>query len=226
MFRRQNTKLNNSFKIKLDGKRLFPTSSVKYLDALLDEYLTWSPQTSHAQMKLNRAIGILSKLRYQANIHILKMVTILFLAPSYLCLPLMSSKQQRKAKQISKSPEQSTNKIAFLKQYESADSLYKNLKIIKFPDLFFFICQLEQNKKLTTTFPGLVYIKEKHNYNTRSARKNLLYIPLDQTFTYGMQSCKYQCIKDWNRFKKENSTENLTYCFLKNIFKKNILASH
>ena len=74
VFRRQNTKLNNSFKIKLDGKRLFPTSSVKYLGVLLDEHLTWSPQISHVQMKLNRAIGILSKLRYQANIHVLKTV--------------------------------------------------------------------------------------------------------------------------------------------------------
>ena len=67
MFRRQYTKLNNSFKIKLDGKRLFPTSSVKYLGVLLDEHLTWSAQMSHVQMKLNQAIGILSKLRYQAN---------------------------------------------------------------------------------------------------------------------------------------------------------------
>ena len=54
--RRRNTKLNNSFKIKLDGKRLFPTTSVKYFDVLLDENLTWSSQISHVQMKLNRAI--------------------------------------------------------------------------------------------------------------------------------------------------------------------------
>ena len=73
------------------------------------------------------------------------------------------------------------------------------------------MCQLEPNKKLASTFPGLVYTKEKHNYNTRSARKNLLDIPHCQTFTYGTQSCKYQCIKDWNRFKKENATENLLY---------------
>ena len=74
VFRRQNTKLNNSFKIKLDGKRLFPTSSVKYLGDPLDEHVTWSPQISHVQIKLNRAIGILSKLRYQANTDILKTV--------------------------------------------------------------------------------------------------------------------------------------------------------
>ena len=65
VFRRQNAKLNKSFKIKLDGKRLFPTSSVKYPGALLDEHLTWSPQIS---------LGILIKRRYQAKIHILKTI--------------------------------------------------------------------------------------------------------------------------------------------------------
>ena len=53
------------------------------------------------------------------------------------------------------------------------------------------MCYLEQNKKLASTFPRLVYNQEKLNYNTRSVRKNLLDIPLRQTFTYGMQSCKY-----------------------------------
>ena len=118
----------------------------------------------------------------------------------------MRSKQQRNTKYISNSPKQSTKKIAFKKQYESADPLYKSLEIIKFQDLLrlnncLFMCQLEQNKKLAATFPGLVYAKEKHNCNTRSARKNLLDIPLCQTFTYGMHSSKYQYIKDWNRFK-------------------------
>ena len=129
------------------------------------------------------------------------------------------------------SAKQSTNKIAHKSQYERADPLYKNFKIIKFQDLLrlnncLFMCHLEQNKKLASTFPGLVYTKEKHNCNTRSARKNLLDNPLCQTFTYGTQSWKYQCTKDWNRFKKENSAEKLTYPVLRNILKKNILASY
>ena len=100
VFRRQNTKLNNSFKIKLDGKRLFSTSSVKYLGVLLDEHLTWSPQISHVQMKLNRAIGKLDKLRYQANIHVYTQNSIpfSFWNSSSLCLPVMGSKQQRNTK--------------------------------------------------------------------------------------------------------------------------------
>ena len=79
VFRRQNTKLNNSFKIKLDGKRLFPKSSVKYLGVLLDEHLTWSPQISHVQMRLNRATGILSKLRSKQTFIFSKLYIILFL---------------------------------------------------------------------------------------------------------------------------------------------------
>ena len=82
------------------------------------------------------------------------------------------------------------------------------------------MCQLEQNKKLAATFPGLVYTKEKHNYNTRSARKNLLDNPLCQTFTYGVQLRKYQCIRDWDRFRRK------TYPVVKNVLKKNILASY
>ena len=86
------------------------------------------------------------------------------------------------------------------------------------------MCQLEQNRKLAATFPGLIYTKRKRNYNTRSARKKLLDILLCQSFTYRMQSYKYQWIKDSNRFKKENSTKNLTYPVVKNIFKNYVLA--
>ena len=95
------TKLNNSLKIKLDGKRLFLTTSMKYFGVLLDEHFTWSPQISLVQMKLNQVIGILNKLRYQANIHILKMAYHSIWILSSLCLPVMGSKQQRNTKSTS-----------------------------------------------------------------------------------------------------------------------------
>ena len=57
---------DQTLKIKLGGKRPILTTSVKCLGVLLGEHLTWFSQISHVQMKLNQAIGILSKLRYQA----------------------------------------------------------------------------------------------------------------------------------------------------------------
>ena len=72
MFRSNNLKLDSSFKFKLLGKRFMPTQSVKCLGVLLDEHLQWTIQLSHVKMKLDRAIGILTKLRYKSNSDILK----------------------------------------------------------------------------------------------------------------------------------------------------------
>ena len=58
--------------MKLNGKRLFPTSSVKYLGIFLGEHLYWKKQLAHAITKLNQGIDILSKLWHCPNINILK----------------------------------------------------------------------------------------------------------------------------------------------------------
>ena len=42
-------------KLKLNGKRLYPTNSVKYLAVKIDEHLTWKPHTDGISAKLNKA---------------------------------------------------------------------------------------------------------------------------------------------------------------------------
>ena len=64
----------SNVKFNLNGKILFPTSSVKYLGVFLDEHLYWKKQLAHVIAKLNQGIGILSKLRHSANLNILKIV--------------------------------------------------------------------------------------------------------------------------------------------------------
>ena len=66
-------KTDNRLKLKLDGKRLLQTDTVKYLRVLLDDHLLWSKQITHVATKLKQAIGILSKLRSRASLKILKM---------------------------------------------------------------------------------------------------------------------------------------------------------
>ena len=48
-------------KLKLNGKRLYPTNSLKYLGINIDENLNWKQQISDIAIKLNKANGILSK---------------------------------------------------------------------------------------------------------------------------------------------------------------------
>ena len=65
-------KLDYSFKFKIDGKRLIPIHSVKYLGVLLDEQMSWNEQIYQTKLKLNHAIGILSKLCSHANVNTLR----------------------------------------------------------------------------------------------------------------------------------------------------------
>ena len=50
-------------KLKLDGKRLYPKNSVKYLGIKIDENLNWKQKNSGIAIELIKANGILSKLR-------------------------------------------------------------------------------------------------------------------------------------------------------------------
>ena len=47
--------------LKLNGKRLYPTNSMKYLVIIIDKNLIWHPQTNNVTAKLNRANVMLSK---------------------------------------------------------------------------------------------------------------------------------------------------------------------
>ena len=48
------------------------TRSVKYFGVLIDEHLYWNEQITQVKMRLNHAVGILSKLRSNANLNTLK----------------------------------------------------------------------------------------------------------------------------------------------------------
>ena len=65
--------LDHSFKFMIDGKRLIPIHSVKYLGVLLDEHMSWNEHIYQIKLKLNHAIGILSKLRSHANLNTLEL---------------------------------------------------------------------------------------------------------------------------------------------------------
>ena len=72
LFRPNKLKLDHSFKFMIDGKRLIPIHSMKYLGVLLDEHMSWNEQIYQIKLKLNCAISILRKLRSHANLNTLR----------------------------------------------------------------------------------------------------------------------------------------------------------
>ena len=64
LFTSSKKQLHCDLKIKLNGKRLYETDSVRYLGIQIDKRLTWKQQINHVAPKLNKANAMLSKLRH------------------------------------------------------------------------------------------------------------------------------------------------------------------
>ena len=54
IFKSKQKKLEDDLKIKLCGKRLYSTESVKYLGVKIDANLTWQDHVNDLSIKLNR----------------------------------------------------------------------------------------------------------------------------------------------------------------------------
>ena len=64
--------LCDEIKIKLTGKRLYPSNPVKYLGVRIDKFLHWHDQVNNIAVKLNRANALLLKIRNYINMKALR----------------------------------------------------------------------------------------------------------------------------------------------------------
>ena len=58
----------------MNGKKLVPCKSVKYLGVFIDCFLNWSTHLTSLSKKLSRATGMLSKIRHYVDWNTLHMV--------------------------------------------------------------------------------------------------------------------------------------------------------
>ena len=74
IFKSKRKKLNDTEKIKLSGKIINPTASVKYLGVKIDQHLTWQHHINDLSVKLNRANALLFKIRKFVDDKILRSI--------------------------------------------------------------------------------------------------------------------------------------------------------
>ena len=72
IFKRPGTTLNIKYKFKIDGHKIAPKPTIKYLGLTLDEHITWKPYLVKLRSKLARAVGLLSKVRHCTHLNFLK----------------------------------------------------------------------------------------------------------------------------------------------------------
>ena len=74
IFKHQRKKLDSRIKIKLNGKRLYPSESGKYCGIKIDENLNWKQHIHDIAVKLNRANALLFTIRNYVNKNILRTI--------------------------------------------------------------------------------------------------------------------------------------------------------
>ena len=74
IFKSKQKKLGGDLKIKLCGKKLYPTDSVKYLGVKIDTNLTWQHHVNDLSIKLNRVNALLFKMIKYVSLRILRSI--------------------------------------------------------------------------------------------------------------------------------------------------------
>ena len=201
----------------------------------MDENLVWTKHVNWVKSKLNQAIGILSKLRHNSNLPILRVAYhSLFGSHLQYGCQLWGQGNQSNQNAIQILQNRALSKITFKKYPDPSNPIYKELKILKFADLLhirncLFISQIEQNDSLAKSFATLKHCGDNHNYNTRASTKKILDTPSFKTEMYGTQSVKYHCIIDWNQFKRtftELPETDYTYSKIKSILTNHYLDKY
>ena len=88
IFKSKQKKFEGDLKIKLCGKRLYSTESVKHLDVKIDTNLCWEYCVNDLSIKLNRANALLFKIRKYVSLKILRSISFPIIDSylSYYCL--------------------------------------------------------------------------------------------------------------------------------------------
>ena len=74
IFKSKRKSFNDTVKIKLSGKRIYPTASVKYLGVKIDQHLTWQHHINDLSVKLNMVNALLFIIRKFADDKMLRSI--------------------------------------------------------------------------------------------------------------------------------------------------------
>ena len=134
IFKSKQKKFERDLKIKLCGKRLYPTESVKYLGAKLDTNLSWQYHVNDLSIKLNRANALLFKMRKYVSLKILRSIYFVIFDSylSYCCL--VWTQNCCTIQQIVILQKKAVRIINFQPKNSHTSSLFKESSMLKFQD--------------------------------------------------------------------------------------------
>ena len=228
IFKHNSKSVTHEVKLSIGGKRLCPSSTIKYFGVYLDANLNWKTQINSIAFKLKRTNGILAKLRHFVPQEVLiSAYHALFTSHLNYCCQIWGQPSTSLVNRIRTLQNHALRLMTFSHYRLHASPLYNLLKILKFQDIVTLqnalflhdISNLNLPQALVDTFS----IDLSHAYNTRANAFGLINPPSFNTMTYGSKSIKNHSIRSWNKCQSDLKSINLvdlSRSQLKNHLKK------
>ena len=203
-------------KIVISGIRLAPVSKIKYLGIYLDEYLNGSDHCKTLHSKLQRANGMLAKIRHYFDHDSNELKSIYHSIFSSHMIYGCQTWGLTDNKYINKIQTLQNTALRLISFSESPHPhvrahmapILKKFRLLKFRDYvtlknLLFIHDYFNNK-LPVGFNGyFIRVGDIHTHNTRNASRGRLYVPDTDSVRYGRNSFKLKSILAWNHFAQQ-----------------------
>ena len=141
--------------IQINGLNIPLKEKAKYLGIILDENFIWHAHVQYINIKLSRAIGILSKLRHSLPTQMLRALFFSFFQPHIeYCINIWTCAPKTALEPIEISMQKAIRIISFAKRDSHSAPLFKVHNILNFQNL----CKLNLGKLVGPTLWQLSYI--------------------------------------------------------------------
>ena len=83
IFKSHSKQITKRLNFRLSSQKIIPKNHIKYLGVIIDEHLTFKEYMAQLRQKINRANGLLAKLRHQVSSSLLKTIYFVLLILTY-----------------------------------------------------------------------------------------------------------------------------------------------
>ena len=224
IFRPPRKTISERFTLSLNRNTIFESTKIKYLGVIMDSKLTWKHHIFELNKKLNRAVGMLYKLRkIRCNEQILLSIYhSLFQSHISYGLCVWGNADFTYINKLFLTQKRAIRAIAGLDFGESTNDSFKELNLLKLKDLYefqFANLMWDQDHELLPRSLNNLFLKisDVHKYETRSSTaKKLSQNVKINTKSHGENLFKFQGPKILNELKNNDfyvSSKN------KNVFR-------
>ena len=216
VFRSQSKSLNCNPFLKLMGNRVYPSHSVKYLGVHLDEHLNWKPHISSIATKLQRANGILSKIRHYVPLKsLINIYHGIFGSHIRYASQIWGLYDNTVTHRILTLQKTAVRLITFSNPRSPSSPIFSELKLLKIFDLVEVLNILLVHQHLNQNLPSdtlatLNFDKIQHSIGTRGNILGLLRPSNVKTYKYGINSLTRLAIQQWNKLQQHRTSINLS----------------